>query len=551
MCCSAASATEERSTASVGSTAFSFFKPTTNCSHVHVAITFVHSTSTRVHEISAAMNPYLSFPYPGDVDPWVQPRQLETIASLFDIASAPISHCRVLELGCADGANLLHFAASYPDSQFVGVDIAADRIREAQHAALQLGLTNVQFQATSVANAKTEGDAYDYILCPGIYSWVGEAERNSILEIIQGGLSPNGVAGVSYNVFPGWHSRLAAREFIQRHVRNIADKAMVLKEARRAIDFLATAARPDSVEHRAYRDVQETFRRGSDHYIYHDYITDLNQPFYFHEFITSAQDHGLQFVSECEFHKSACPATNPDSRRVIDSLPVLDREQLIDFTINTSYRRSILCRSTQSLKRRLTHDCIDGLFASLHRPLQTDDAIVENNQPLTIEFEGRSITTSEPAAKRAFVELSRSWPKPVAVSELHATCQSTSGHGNTDIDIVTVKQALLAAFASGTVRLTRSVAPASTAGECPRVSSVNRYYAATGRNLADAYNRSVSMADDEQRWLLSQLDGTRTIADLTTALSARRNDVESATSTEPTALVETAIRQFEELLLLT
>ena len=44
-----------------------------------------------------------------------------------------VASCRVLELGCAAGGNLLPMAASLPDSEFVGIDIAP--VAPGQHVA--------------------------------------------------------------------------------------------------------------------------------------------------------------------------------------------------------------------------------------------------------------------------------------------------------------------------------------------------------------------------------------------------------------------------------
>lgn len=46
--------------------------------------------------------PYESFPYPQS-----HPNRLATIATLFGMQPTPIPQCRVLELGCAAGGNLV------------------------------------------------------------------------------------------------------------------------------------------------------------------------------------------------------------------------------------------------------------------------------------------------------------------------------------------------------------------------------------------------------------------------------------------------------------
>ncbi len=43
----------------------------------------------------------------------------------------PIARCRVLELGCAGGGNLIPMASHLPQSEFVGVDLSVRQVEQA------------------------------------------------------------------------------------------------------------------------------------------------------------------------------------------------------------------------------------------------------------------------------------------------------------------------------------------------------------------------------------------------------------------------------------
>src|SRR5437764_15074412 len=64
--------------------------------------------------------PYTSFP-----DPARHPDRLATIGTLLGLDVAAIARCRVLELACGDGSNLVPIAATLPNADFVGFDFAA------------------------------------------------------------------------------------------------------------------------------------------------------------------------------------------------------------------------------------------------------------------------------------------------------------------------------------------------------------------------------------------------------------------------------------------
>ena len=52
-----------------------------------------------------------------------------TLGSLFGMNPARLNSCRVLELGCGEGANLIPVAFQWPESEFVGIDLSTEAIR--------------------------------------------------------------------------------------------------------------------------------------------------------------------------------------------------------------------------------------------------------------------------------------------------------------------------------------------------------------------------------------------------------------------------------------
>ena len=81
---------------------------------------------------------YPSYPYPQ-----TYPDHLAVLATLSRLKPPPIDHCRVLELGCGQGGNLIPTAYNLPDSRFVGLDLSDQAIAEGQTRLSSLGLTNI------------------------------------------------------------------------------------------------------------------------------------------------------------------------------------------------------------------------------------------------------------------------------------------------------------------------------------------------------------------------------------------------------------------------
>jgi tRNA G46 methylase TrmB len=94
----------------------------------------------------AALTPYDQVPYPAGAYAQSHPERLATLARLFGMSPPAVGRCRVLELGCADGSNLIPMACALPESRFLGVDLSARQIRSGQRTAASVGLSNLELR---------------------------------------------------------------------------------------------------------------------------------------------------------------------------------------------------------------------------------------------------------------------------------------------------------------------------------------------------------------------------------------------------------------------
>ena len=177
--------------------------------------------------------PYESHPFAQS-----HPNRLFAIGTLFGLKPTPVQKCRVLELGCAAGGNLIPMADYLPESQFVGVDNSARQIRDGLDTVKQLGLENVILQHASILDVDAAYGKFDYIVCHGVFSWVPEKVRRKILEICGTQLTPNGIAYVSYNTYPGWHMRGMIRDMMRYHAARFEAPKDRIQQARALLKFL-------------------------------------------------------------------------------------------------------------------------------------------------------------------------------------------------------------------------------------------------------------------------------------------------------------------------
>jgi len=174
---------------------------------------------------------YDEAPYPFLSHSNTHPDRLAVIATLLNLDVAPVQNCRVLEIGCAVGGNLIPMAEALPDSQFVGIDNASKQIQQAQELATALDLQNIAFHTMDILNIDSELGAFDYIIAHGIYSWVPANVREKLLEICRQNLAPDGIAYISYNVLPGYHMMSMIREMMLWHTRSTESHRQPMSDA--------------------------------------------------------------------------------------------------------------------------------------------------------------------------------------------------------------------------------------------------------------------------------------------------------------------------------
>ena len=168
------------------------------------------------------------------------PARLATIGTLFGLDVAPLANCRILELACGDGLNIVPIAATLPNATLVGFDFAARPVARAQAMARDLGLSNIELLQLDLRELPADLGNFDYIIAHGLYSWIPANVRAHVLPLIKRHLAPNGVAFVSYNTLPGCHMRRTVWEMLKYHTRDPPGMPAKVAAARSLLKMVAT-----------------------------------------------------------------------------------------------------------------------------------------------------------------------------------------------------------------------------------------------------------------------------------------------------------------------
>ena len=463
---------------------------------------------------------YDEIPYPGAPYSQTHPDRLATLAILFGMAPAPVERCRVLELGCGDGGNLIPMAFGLPESNFTGVDLAESAIVRGQELIGRLQLNNIRIHHLDLMDFDSRFGEFDYIIAHGVYSWVPPQVREKILGICQSHLAAQGVAFVSYNTYPGGHLLDTIREMMQFHTRNVASPRERLRQARELLEFLVEAHPDEDVHGALLRQELKSLLERKPEFFYHDELTEHNHRFYFHEFVEQARRYSLQFLSEARLLSMQTDAFGPQATEKIRAFSggdPLAREQYLDFLKLRNFRQTLLCRSEVALERRLRSECAAQMFAASDARAASPEPDIASTSALQFKYSsGGSMSTNHPLAKAAMTHLGRVWPRALPFSELLRTARALSRRDSgTDAapleeDASWLSDMVMKLYAANFLEL-HVHPPAFITKPSPRPlsSALARAQVEHASSVTNLRHSSVEVEDEAARQLLLMLDGTR------------------------------------------
>ena len=384
---------------------------------------------------TASQISYDEVPYPSLCYTQTHPNRLATVAMLFGMTPAPVTHCRVLELGCASGGNLIPMACRLAESEFVGIDYAARQIAEGRLLTEALGLQNISLKHMDILDVGADLGQFNYIIAHGLYSWVPPAVQDKVLGICKQNLAVNGVAYVSYNTYPGWHMLGMIREMMLFHTRELTEPSARAAEARALLDFLVESlpSRTDAYSAflRDYRSALAKDWKGThsrrDAFLLHDELEEVNDPLYFHQFAQRAARHGLQYLGEADFSTMMTGDFSPEVRQSLTKMVgnLVDLEQYIDFLRHRTLRRTLLCHDDVVLHRKLRPEQVEPfLIASRVKPESPDLDLRSLSVAKFVAPSGATFSTDHPVSKAAMLYLGEVWPRPVPFDVLLSEASS-------------------------------------------------------------------------------------------------------------------------------
>ena len=291
---------------------------------------------------------YKSMPFP-----YTTPATLEAYAALVGISAPNPKTARVLELGATYGGNIISQALFNPDATFVGIELSQEQVEKGNEVIANAGLINVSLIQSDIASIGSEIGTFDYIIAHGVYSWVDDGVKDALLRLIDEHLAEDGIAYVSYNTYPGWHTMEEVRQlmmFSNRDKAQFNHKEKVLHGKTIGSIVGSQILKYDNLKERnsKFLGALRSVMQKDEYYVGHDHLEPNNDPVYFYQFNDHLGAHNLAYLCDADLTLSMVRSFDADIADTLDKLALNDhvaQEQYLDFMLDTTFRKSIICKA--------------------------------------------------------------------------------------------------------------------------------------------------------------------------------------------------------------
>jgi SAM-dependent methyltransferase len=277
------------------------------------------------------------------------------------------------ELGCGQGFTTNLLAATHPKAKFWSIDFNPAHIAEAQRLAETAKLSNIHFLDQSFAEfLKTDTPKFDFITLHGVYAWIGDENRQIIVDILHQKLKAGGAVYISYNALPGWAAVMPLRDLMVQYADN--PKESTLEKVEKGLNFalhLQDLKARYFTENPILKYDLDNMQVNSRRYLAHEYFSENWRPLYHSEVAQQLADAKLMYATSADITDQFYNLKLDDQQLdLLSTIPNTSlRETVRDFLFNTRFRRDIFIKGSVHLSALEQVEALSNLrFALIVSP---------------------------------------------------------------------------------------------------------------------------------------------------------------------------------------
>lgn len=301
-----------------------------------------------MEQIKVIKNSYDDIPYKSNPFSYASTQKLATIGTFFSLNTPKIENARVLEIGCSFGGNIITQAIYNENAEYIGIDLSKLQVDEGNKIIDKMELKNIKLYNLNILDFDYDKfGKFDYIICHGVYSWVPNIVKDKIMEIISKCLNENGLAMVSFNCYPGWKEQSIIRDIMLYTNKFYKDLNLYEKIERSKIVLEIIKEQLNKLysgNNNLIKRIENVLEK-NDYYLIHEYLEEINDPLYLHDFDEKLEKYGLKHLSDTSLNTSFANVYDKNISEKILQLSNKDhivKETLIDYIKNSTFKRSVL-----------------------------------------------------------------------------------------------------------------------------------------------------------------------------------------------------------------
>ena len=282
---------------------------------------------------------------------------LRARAALINLALAPPPSGPACELGFGQGVSVnIHAAAGatpWRGTDFIPAQVAFAR-ELASASGAEIGLTDEAFADFC---ARPDLPDFAFIALHGIWSWVSDANRATIIDFLRRKLAPGGVAYISHNVLPGQATMVSLRHLLNRHAAIMEPPGRpLIPRVGAALDFAERLLARNPAFAGAHPKIGvrlKQLRSRDPNYLAHEYFNQDWRPMHFGDTAALLAEAKLGYGGPAHpLDQVDALNLKPDQRAFLDEIPdPIFRETVRDFMTYQPFRRDYWIKGPRPLSK--------------------------------------------------------------------------------------------------------------------------------------------------------------------------------------------------------
>ncbi len=467
---------------------------------------------------------YNEIPYIFQADARTYPGKTGALALLYGLDAKPLEKARILDLGCAQGANILPIAERFPGAYCVGLDLSQDQISQGKAMIQSLKLKNIELLCSDFQKLQFAPQSFDYIIAHGLFSWIPSDLQGPLIKTIQHYLAPQGLAHISFNTLPAWSLRLALKDYLTNLTENLPSYTQKVDSA---YAFLQGLQEPclQNMRWQSFlgSDINLILKQNK-HYIAHEFLEPHNNPIHYKDFHKLCQREGLQILGESQLRRHILNQLDAPVQAFYKNLASneLEYNTLYDFLNFRTFRNMLVCHEGVTLEENPLPSSFSKLYVS--SALKPENTATGLGASQSLHFSGQgALSVAKPLDKALLLSLAEAYPNNLSLEELlkkTAFYLEKQGYTFEAESIMDIVGFLFYGYTKNQIDFwTHPLDIQSTLKGTVSARPLNRYLAKhTTHPLVNEHYEMIHI-NDQQKTVLSALDGTHSLHTLAKSLN--------------------------------